>query len=491
MTAYSHEVLTPLLNDVRSSNLTLGSKTIVRQLAADVVRLSDKVEDLDAQLAKLKEQKVNKSVNQPSGKKPEWEKGGKGPRKGKLGGKRKGAGNRPKKDLTPDELVHNELEQCPHCDTDLTEQEVLGENKRTVEDIAPPPVKTGVTEETSDRKWCPTCKKIVSAKSELALDGSDIGLNAAILMVYLWVVPSLSLPNIQAYLSRFMRLDISTSGISKLVIRIAEILSPVADEILEDVRMGFKIWADETGWRVRGKTWWLWAFANETAAYYYAAPCRGSPVILLILGEAFWGVLITDGWAAYNLLPCLLRQTCMAHIFRKIRHLVKDNPNARSLLRFYSALKRILKDGERLQELRKDISDDVFWNRYERLKNRLDDLLKWKNPNATLAKIIASVQRQQDRILTFVLVPGCPNHNNYAEYTIRKGVLKRKISGGSMSKRGVGAYAILMSISQTCHLRKICFWKFLVASLLHYIRTGKPMLLSEYETLVAAQKKAA
>lgn len=499
MSAHSPESLTSLLSEIRSSNLTPGSKTLVRQLATDVVRLSDKFVDLEAQLAKLKEQLGNKAVNQPSGKKPEWEKGEKPkPKKGrkrKLGGKRKGAGNKPKKDLVPNQHVHNELEDCSDCATDLTEQAVLDTNRRIIEDIPPPPEKTIVTEETSDRKWCPSCKKIVSAKSELALDGSDIGLNAAILMVYLWVVPALSLPNIQAYFSRFMQLDISTSGISKLVMRIAEILTPVAAEILEDVRSGFKIWADETGWRVRGKTWWLWAFANEDSAYYYAAPCRGSTVILHILGEAFWGVLITDGWAAYNLLPCLLRQTCMAHIFRKIRQFVKDNPKARSLLSFYTTLRRILKDGERLQALRQDLNEEVFKQRYERLKSRLDELLKWKNPNPTLAKIIASVQRQQSRILTFVLVPGCPNHNNYAEYTIRKGVLKRKISGGSMSKRGVGAYATLMSIAQTCHLRKICFRKFLFSSLLHYIRTGKPMLLSEYAARLEAKtmkkKKAA
>ena len=83
------------------------------------------------------------------------------------------------------------------------------------------------------------------------------------------------------------------------------------------------------------------------------------------------------------------------------------------------------------------------------------------------------------------------NHNNFAEYIIRKGVLKRKVSGGSMSKRGAAAYAILMSIAQTCHLRKICFRKFLVASLLQYIRTGKPLLLSEYAIRLNTKKKAA
>lgn len=496
MTAYSPEAMVALLNEIRSSNLAPRSKTMVRQMAADIVNLTGKVTNLQAQLAKMKDLQANKTLNQPSGKKAEWEKGRdpKGPkptRKKKLGGKRKGAGNKSKKDLIPDEHKHNDLEHCPDCDRDLSEQPVLDTNKRVIEDIPPPPDKSVVTEETSDRKWCPTCKKIVSAKSELALDGADIGLNATVLAVYLWVVAALSLPNIKTYLAGFMRLEISTSGIVKLIIRVADILTPVADEIIEDVRGGTKIWADETGWRVRGVTWWLWAFANKTAAYYCAAPCRGSPVIMKILGESFWGVLITDAWAAYNLFPCLLKQTCMAHIFRKIRQQIKEHPNARSLLTFHSALKRILKDGVRLQEQRNELADEVFWARFETLKERLDELLKWKHPDPMLAKLIKQVQRQQGKILAFVLVPGCPSHNNFAEYIIRKGVLKRKVSGGSMSKRGAAAYAILISIAQTCHLRKICFRKFLAASLLQYIRTGKPMLLSEYATRLDVKKKAA
>ena len=70
LTAYSPEVLTPLLNDVRSSNLKPGSKTFIHQLATDAVRMSDKIAKLEADLAKLKEQQGNKTVNQPSSKKP-------------------------------------------------------------------------------------------------------------------------------------------------------------------------------------------------------------------------------------------------------------------------------------------------------------------------------------------------------------------------------------------------------------------------------------
>ena len=89
------------------------------------------------------------------------------------------------------------------------------------------------------------------------------------------------------------------------------------------------------------------------------------------------------------------------------------------------------------------------------------------------------------------MLPGCPSHNNYGEYIIRKGILKRKISGGSMAPRGAQAYAILISIAQTCHLRKISFPSFLLASLRHYCRTGNPLLLSDYASLSDLQKAAA
>jgi len=490
MSVYTSKQLAAFLEDVRASNLPDDSKVMAEELAKEVTALG-------AELARMREKRTNETVNQPSSKQPEWNKDSDSDksqrrRKRKLGGRRPGSGNRSKMHLQPDISAHNNLDQCPDCGADLTDQPVLDINSRIIEDTEPPAEQTTVTEETSDRKWCPTCRKIVSAVSELALPRSDIGLNAAVHMAYLWVVMALSLPNIKTYLARFMRLAISTSGISRLMIRIADILTPVAEEIRQDIRTGFQIWADETGWRVRGLTWWLWAFANETSAYYYASPSRGSPVVTLILGKIFAGVLITDAWSAYNVLDCLFRQTCMAHVFRKIRRLLRDNPNLRSILRFYLLLKRILRDGERQRQraLLGQIDEDALSRAHERLEDRLDQLLAWRNPNPILAKIIASVQRLRPYILTFVLLPDCPSHNNYGEYIIRKGVLKRKISGGSMSAKGAHAYAILISIAQTCHLRKISFADFLLASLRHYCRTGKPLLLSQYAAIADKTKAA-
>ena len=125
------------------------------------------------------------------------------------------------------------------------------------------------------------------------------------------------------------------------------------------------------------------------------------------------------------------------------------------------------------------------------LRQRFDDLLAWKNPNVILRDVIKKVRRQQDHILTFVAHEEGEHHNNYGEYVIKKGVIKRKVSGGSKSADGGHAYAVIQSIAMTCHLRKLSFCDFLKESLLQYIRKGKPMLLVEYEAIRQTESKAA
>jgi transposase len=124
------------------------------------------------------------------------------------------------------------------------------------------------------------------------------------------------------------------------------------------------------------------------------------------------------------------------------------------------------------------------------LRERLDILLEWTNPDEVLKTIIKKVKLQKPRILTFVEHPEAPCHNNFAEYLIRTGVLKRKISGGSLSEEGSEAYAVLLSVYVTCKLRGISFPDFMKESLRNYIRTGKPMLLKDY-AVSKAMKMAA
>ena len=456
-----------------------------------IIELTEQLARLNQQQDEQKQQAINKMVNQPTSKKPEWDKDGnpkQGPTK-KRKGKRPGCGNQ-KKDKEVDETHSIALTDCPECGRNLRQRPGSAKPGRIVEDINPPQAKTTVYKEVEQTKWCPGCKKMVCSKSERALPGSDIGLNATIEIAYLWVMSALPLAKIQALLKSFRALTVSTAGISRMMIRLSGLLQPVYEEILADVKHGAQIWADETGWRVKGKLWWLWIFANQRSAFYWAEQCRGSPVVERILGTFFLGVLIVDGWGAYNQIVCA-KQTCMAHIFRKIRAFIDAYPAYRSIMAFYLKLRRIIKDGEKLQKVRQDLDEAVFQRRLKALHRRLDELLKWKKPNVILQQVIKKVRRQRQHILTFVEHDGVSSHNNYGEYIIKKGVLKRKVSGGSMSAEGARAYACIQSIAMTCQLRNLSFHRFLRASLVHYIHTGAPMLLADYEAGLHSHKEAA
>ena len=455
--------------------------------------LEEENAQLKAELEKLKIKEVNKEANKPSSKHAEWEKKGVGNdqtgrrrRRGK--NKRKGSGNK-RKTKKPIRKVKEKVKNCPNCAKDLSTKPALKDsNTRIIEDISEMSMPE-VIEAEQEKVYCCDCQQVVTAKSELALPKSDIGLNATTLICYLWVSLGIPFTRLSKYLKDFFCFDISTSGLSRHVIRVSKIFEEVYTEILEDVQMGSILFADETGWRVKGLLWWLWVFGTEESAYFSIDKSRGGDVVLRILGEIFPGVLVVDGWGAYSSIISE-QQSCMAHLLRKIRKFNAKFPELKDIARFYVKFRRIIRDGERLQASRKEFGEEKHLRRFSILENRLEELLKWPNPDNVLQTVIDKVRRQQSRILTFVCHPGVPCHNNFAEYLIRIGVLKRKISGGSKSEEGAKAYAVLLSIYTTCKLRKIPFLSYLKKSLIHYIRTGKPLLLKEFSDVEVVKKAA-
>lgn len=477
--------------------LITGFNTFFRwrktKLVKALVELREKyiklVQENAALRQRLEQEKVkatNQEVNKPSSKKVEWEKDDPKKKGGKKRGQnrkpRKGAGNRPK-NLKPNQKETATVESCDLCGKDLGDKPPLeSTNERIVEDIPEPPEETIITLVTQQKKYCDDCQQVITAKTELALPGSDIGINATVLICYLWISLCLPYTKIKEYLKTFFHLGVSTSGLSRHLIRVSKIMRDVHDEILKNIQSGASLHADETGWRVRGRNWWLWVFGTQDSAYFTVDKTRGSNVVRRVLGEIFFGVLIVDGWSAYLYLLGE-QQSCLAHLLRKIRKFRDAFPELTDIVKFYVKFRRIIRDGERLQTDNGQLDELVFQRRLKSLKKRLADLLQWPNPDNILAEIIKKVKRQQPRILTFVEHPGVPFHNNYAEYLIRIGVIKRKISGGSVSAQGAEAYAILLSIYVTCKLRGISFPKYLKASLQYYIRTGKPLKICDYSII--------
>lgn len=177
--------------------------------------------------------------------------------------------------------------------------------------------------------------------------------------------------------------------------------------------------------------------------------------------------------------------------FRKIRKFRDTYPQYWSLVYFYRRLRRLLQDGEWLKVQRNVLGEEAFERRLQLLSERLDRVLAWKNPNAVLKTVLEIVSRQKDYILTFVRYPGVPKTNNFGEFIVKRGILNRKVSGGSTSAGGAMAYARIQSVAMTCQLRGFSFHDYLLQCLRHCIKSGNVLLLAAYERQRAATEKKA
>ncbi|MBB3205833.1 hypothetical protein FHS27_001637 [Rhodopirellula rubra] len=71
--------------------------------------------------------------------------------------------------------------------------------------------------------------------------------------------------------------------------------------------------ADETGWRVSGKTHWLRCFAGDERVFYMIDRSRGSPVLQKFFAESFKGTLTTDFWSPHKAVVCADKQNYWPH----------------------------------------------------------------------------------------------------------------------------------------------------------------------------------
>ena len=106
--------------------------------------------------------------------------------------------------------------------------------------------------------------------------------------------------------------------------------------------------ADESGWRVDGKTHWLWCFTTRNLTFYMIDRSRGSPALMKFFIEEFAGTLVTDFWGAYNAVVCALRQTCLVHLLRELEHTEKYKSPGEHWPEFAKKLRRLLGDAIRL-----------------------------------------------------------------------------------------------------------------------------------------------
>ena len=133
-----------------------------------------------------------------------------------------------------------------------------------------------------------------------------------------------------------LQLTITDGGLTQMWHRLAGVLGPWYEQIHRHCLDAGVLHADETGWRVEGRTWWLWCFATADATYYLIDESRGHPALDQFFVEEFAGVLVTDFWAAYDAVG-RTKQKCWPHLLRELKEVDAGFGRGRRLARVRQA----------------------------------------------------------------------------------------------------------------------------------------------------------
>jgi len=414
----------------------------------------------------------------PSGMKPPYQKPPAKSRKKRPGAKQGHPGSRRKAPERIDRRVTHRAKCCPDCGGRLKRCQEA--RTRCIEDI--PEVQPEVTEHTIHRDWCPTCKKQVEPMVPDALPGSTLGNRVLVLSAWLHYGLGNTLSQIVEVFNFHLQLKLTSGGLVQMWYRLQAIVYTWYEEIQRQALDSAVMHADESGWRVDGKTHWLWCFTTHDLTYYMIDRSRGSPALQKFFIEEFAGTLVTDFWGSYNGVACALRQTCLVHLLRELEHTERYKSPSKHWPAFSKKLRRLIGDAIRLWRRKAELPEDTYASRRDRILDRLQQLIDtpWKDSHAK--RLIKRLRRHQNDLFTFLNQPNVPFENNAAERAIRPAVIIRKNSYGNRSKHGADCQAVLMSVFRTLKQRGHDPIRTIVSALTVYLTTGHLPPLPEPKT---------
>ena len=315
---------------------------------------------------------------------------------------------------------------------------------------------------SSERQWCSHCKKEVTAKSAESLPFSEYGINTFMMILLMRFKSNQSLGNISSSLYFGFGLRLSPSAILSLLRQAKEYLSDKYEKLKQEIRRGQVMYNDETGWLVHGQKAWMWIMTNEKMTVYVAAESRGKGIFEQMYGDSK-ATSMHDGYSSYASVTGMAKAAyCWSHILRfsfEETVLEKKPTDIACQIR------------DRLVDLYQTVVQHKEWSREQKektLRSELDALLALSPTDESSKNILYRVKTQKEGlILALLLTPD--GTNNLAERELRSMAIKRGISYGSATFKGMETTAVLGSIVQTISRDKE---KQFIPSLKEYLLTG-------------------
>lgn len=205
-------------------------------------------------------------------------------------------------------------------------------------------------------------------------------------------------------------LQVSRGGLAQAFARVARKAELTYEALIQQIRTAPSVTPDETGWKVGGKLWWMWAFSTAAATVYTIQPGRGYEQAVTVLGEDYDGFLVRDGWVVYRRFTAATHQTCLAHLLRRCREMLEVAPPHQTQLP--TAVKEILQAGLELRDRRDQgqIGEQGLAIARGQLEARLDRVLDQEYEGPDSIRLANHLRTQREAIFPFLYCPGLGSH---------------------------------------------------------------------------------
>lgn len=399
-----------------------------------------RIKELEEENQKLKgtQKKLQEIIFKPEN--TQEEKKGRGAKDGHRGFFRR----KPKpEDITDKKKVC--LEHCSDCQGKLGAPH--GWRSRTSIDL-PPPQKPSIIEWQMARYHCTGCGHWVQAQPEGIFGKSPFGINLIMKVLDMKYRGKDTDDYIQESLKRWHGVDLSDGGIHAILDRAAVLFGSSYAAIKQALLEGKLVQADETGWRVEGENWFAWAFLNTEVTLYQIENTRGSGIPKKTLAS-FHGTLLTDAYQGYNAVEDVDRGICGVHFLRHTKEIAEAEDASEEAKEFHYQMTWFFRRARKKKKQCKNDEELLTLHRHiKRVLERYWKDVTYKDP------LVESTRQwwlesRGDQLLTFLKYKDVPWDNNAAERAVRPMVRRRKITGGSRSKRGAQREAINMSCITT------------------------------------------
>ena len=318
-------------------------------------------------------------------------------------------------------------------------------------------IKRWVTRYRFHRYHCQGCGAVFQPE-ETCWGKGKFGSGIKAYSLYLNIELRLPQVNIVSKLNRLLGFHLHSTAVGHFKAEAAEKYEGTFNALVNRLCSGPLLHVDETKVNLKNKDGFVWVFANmEDVAYVYSDTREGD--LLQTMLKDFKGVLVSDFYAAYDAIQCP-QQKCLIHLIRDLNDDVLKQPfdeEMKQLARNFTVLLKPMVEtidryGLKSRFLKKHLpSVRQFYRR----------LSESNLQSERAAKIKTRLEKNRDKLFTFLEYDGVPWNNNNAEHAVKPFAALRHIIGGVTTEKGLREYLVLLSICETCKYIGVDFLEFL------------------------------